>query len=290
MQPKLKNFVVPSRVNFLKQEVPAHRIAYTEWGKSSDNNIAVCIHGLTRNSRDFDVMAHYLSKNFRVICIDIVGRGKSEWFSSKEYYNYSTYIQDVLELIRSLNLRNINIIGTSMGGIIGYSLAAEHPSLVKSLVLNDIGPFIPRDGLIRIAKYTAERPLFDTFDLAKNYFKDRLKSFGIEGEDNWTNITKNSTYLVNDKYDIAYDPGIATGMNIAPENIADVDLWHIWNKVNCPMMIIRGEYSDILTEKTSDEMLKSKKNIHMLTIRGVGHAPALMNVEQVSKISDWLSK
>jgi pimeloyl-ACP methyl ester carboxylesterase len=290
MQPSIKKHPIASYFNWFKlQRIPSHKLSYVEWGDPLNENIILCIHGLTRNARDFDKLAVSLANDFRVISIDIVGRGQSDWLENKFHYHYDTYIKDVLLFIEDLNLKNIHIIGTSMGGIIGYVIAAQHPELVKTLTLNDIGPFIPGSALKRIAKYVGLQPSFDNFELAKAHCKILLSPFGIKEEEDWNHITKHSTYLGPDgKYRLAYDAEIVKGMNITPDSAKDVNLWNVWNKVNCPILLIRGNKSDILTAATAEEMLKSKKNIKIYTVQNVGHAPALMDNEQINVIKTWL--
>ncbi|MDF2964916.1 MAG: hypothetical protein K0Q51_304 [Rickettsiaceae bacterium] len=290
MQPTIKNFSVPAYFNWFKlQRIPSHKISYAEWGDPNNEDVVICVHGLTRNGRDFDKLAASLCQRFRVISIDVVGRGQSEWFENKFHYNYDTYIKDILSFIEGLNLKNFHFIGTSMGGIIGFVMAAKYGSKFKSLVLNDIGPFIPGKSLARIAKYVGQQPIFDNFELAKAHFKIILSPFGIKDEEDWTKITKYGTFLTPDgKYKLAYDPGIVHGMNITPHNVRDVNLWNIWHNVSCPTLIIRGERSDILTQETAEEMLKQKKTIKLYTVPEVGHAPALMDVAQIKEIEKWL--
>jgi pimeloyl-ACP methyl ester carboxylesterase len=290
MLPKIKNYTIQGYFNWFKlQRIPAHKLSYAEWGDPNNENIVLCVHGLTRNARDFDKLADRLCKNFRVICIDVVGRGQSEWFENKYHYNYDTYVKDILSFIEGVRLKNLHYVGTSMGGIIGFVIAARHPELFKSIVLNDIGPFIQGSSLARIAKYVGLQPIFDNFELAKAHFKVILSPFGIKDDEDWTSITKHGTFLSPDgKYKLAYDPEIVMGMNITPQNIKDVNLWAIWNKVENPTLVIRGEKSDILSIETAEEMLKTKKSIKLYTVPEVGHAPALMDKAQIDVIEQWL--
>jgi pimeloyl-ACP methyl ester carboxylesterase len=292
MPPIIRSQVIPTYFNWFKfQRIPEHKISYADFGDPTNENVVLCVHGLTRNGRDFDKLATQLSSNFRVICLDVVGRGQSDWLENKYHYNYDTYYRDTLLFIEEMNLKNFHFIGTSMGGIIGFLIASKHKDMFKSLVLNDIGPFIPGKSLARIAKYVALQPKFDNFEQAKAHLKIILSPFGIKDEEDWNIITKNSTVLSSDgKYKLAYDPEIVKGMNITPDNIKDVDLWSIWDKVDCPTLIIRGEQSDILTKETADQMLASKKNIKIYTAPEVGHAPALMDMTQILEIEKWLKE
>lgn len=275
------------------QIVPPHKLAYVEFG-SEDKPVILCIHGLARNSRDFDKIATSLSENYRVICLDIAGRGKSEWFKLGKYYNYHVYVKDVINFLSDLKISKVHIIGTSMGGIIGMIIAAIKPKLVSSLILNDIGIHIPANSLNKIAKYVDKTHDFSSFDDAKKHFKLILANFGIDSEDDWNHITKHGIQLMtNGHYRMSYDPKILDYIKTSDKSSLnlikkDIDLSRWWNKVTCPALVIRGEKSNILSEETVLSMIDIHNNTNYHLVTGAGHAPSLMKEEQISYISNWL--
>jgi pimeloyl-ACP methyl ester carboxylesterase len=229
------------------QLVKSHNLAYVEWG-SPENEVLICCHALIRNSRDFDKIAEALSSKFRVICFDVAGRGESDWLEDENCYNYDTYINDSLLLLNALSIKSCHWLGTSMGGLIGMTLASLHPYLIKSLILNDIGPLLPNNSLTKITKYVAYDPEFNNMDEAKLHFKKIYASFGITTEEVWDHLTYYSIKkMPNDKYKMAYDPKISKSLNKYMNNSQDVDLWYIWHSIICTVLVLRGELSDILT-------------------------------------------
>lgn len=270
------------------QRVPKHKLHYLEWGDENNPNTVICVHGLARNCRDFDKVADKLSEKFRVIAIDMVGRGKSEWFKNKKLYNYPTYCQDILKFMDLLDLKKVHWLGSSMGGIIGMLLSAGYPKYIKSLVLNDIGPFIPGKSVAKVAKYLSLNPAFDNFDDAKSYVKVMLSPFNIP-EHEFDYVTLNSTSMdSNGKYRLAFDPGVSIGMKLTTTRTKDLELWDYWNKINVPIMVIRGGKSNFLDKETFGTMLDTKKNIKLYSVPEAGHTPSLMEEDQINEIMGWL--
>lgn len=283
-----------------------HHVAYTEWG-SFDPELPtiICVHGYTRNSRDFDELANYLSSKGRhIFCPDIVGRGDSSWFKNSHHYNFTQYVSDMTTLISRTNAHQIDWIGTSMGGIIGMMLAAMPNSPIKRLVLNDIGPQIPIHGLRRLAKYAGKDPDFKSMEEAKQHFKTNYADFGIENEHQWDIFTANSIeQRAPNLYVSKIDPAIKNPKSTlqiiseffhhphrALEGILyDIDLWSIWQQIKCPVLVIHGIRSDLLTS----EIIKRMKRTHELTevyeIKNAGHAPALLNASDHKRIEEWIS-
>ena len=269
----------------------SYNLAVHRWGDENNKDILFCVHGLSRNARDFDYVARVLAEKYQVLAIDVVGRGQSDWVLDKSYYNYEIYIEDFVQIIEQLNITKLNWLGTSMGGIIGMGIAAKFPKLIDKIILNDIGTFIPKKALQRIAKYISIVPEFDNVALAKNFFKLILVNFGIKEEEHWDHIVTHSIeQKENGKYTMLYDPGIAElfrGVSI--DDIQDVNLREQWENVAFnKMMIIHGEKSDILLADDVNYMLKSKNNISHITLSGVGHAPALVNAWEIEPIKKFL--
>lgn len=283
-----------------------HKIVYREWEHSSQNPPIICVHGLTRNGLDFDDLAAYLHlKNRHVFVPDIVGRGESDWLKNPLHYNYEQYLADLNTLIARVNSESIDWIGTSMGGLLGMILASLPQNPIRRLVLNDIGPQIPVKAITRLSQYAGQDPTFSNLDEAKQYFKRVYHDFGPLEESQWDKLTRDSVREIKPgSFVTKMDPGIKAApasSKFAWQQVLlhpykalqgtffDIDLWHLWHKVNCPILIIQGEQSDILPDHVVEKMQESKNHIEILKIAGVGHAPTLLDEVTHSKIEDFLS-
>ncbi|MDA0781038.1 MAG: alpha/beta hydrolase [Rickettsiales bacterium] len=277
------------------------KLAYTDWGNEDNKRVLVCVHGLSRNGRDFDFLAKSLEKDYRIICPDVAGRGNSDWLEDKKRYNYTTYVSDILILLENLGLQKIDWVGTSMGGIIGMIIASQKANLINKMVLNDIGMHISGKALDRIFDYVSIKPEFKSYEDAARNLKARMLTFGLETDEQWRHIFKYSIEENNGIYTFRYDAEIVQKIPIitrilgnikSPRRIGkcpDVNLEKFWNKINCPVFVLRGEVSDILSDETYNKMLASKSQTQGAVIKGVGHAPMLMNDEQISYIGKWLA-
>jgi len=269
--------------------IPEHKIAFVEWNPSSKRTI-VCMHGLISNSRDFDYLSVKLASEFRVISLDMPGRGDSDWFDDKSLYQYPVYISDILALLKSLNITEVDWIGTSMGGVTGMALAAEYPDLIKSLVLNDIGPEIPGKALAKIRKYIGMSPTFDNFAQAKRHLQMIYKNFGVVDDEHWDHLVNHTTYIdENEKYRLKYDPQISETFKVDINNPEDVVFWDLWEKIKCPILLIHGVESDILLQHTVDKMAKSN-DVEIYKMHDAGHAPALVDDEEIEHIYSWMRR
>jgi len=263
-----------------------HRIAYAQWGRPDNDRVLVCVHGLTRTGRDFDALAQALEARYRVACPDVVGRGRSDWLPDPELYQFTQYLTDMAMLVARLNVDAVDWVGTSMGGIIGMLLAAQPNTPIRRLVLNDIGPFIPRAALEGISEYLGKAPKFDDIGAAADYLSQVHSGFGPLSREQWLHLARTCTRADGDGYRLAYDPGIAQSSSTRPE---DVDLWAQWDRVDCPVLVLRGAASDLLSPDTLAQMKKrSPKRVDSIEFQGVGHAPALMDEEQIAAVRDWL--
>lgn len=277
MIPRQHTFLTPS----------SHQVAYVEWGDSANPEVLFCVHGLTRNSRDFDALAKVLSTRYRVICPDVVGRGKSEWLKDKSAYNYTTYIADMLALIESLSLKKLDWVGTSMGGLIGMTIAAFHPGLIGKLVLNDIGPFVPGEALKRIGKYVGKSPDFADKAAAEAHMRVIFSPFGISNDGHWKHMVEHGVHEgEGGKLRLSYDPAIAEAF--AGKEMQDVNLWGLWEQITARTLVLRGATSDILLPETAQRMTMEGPKATLVEFAGVGHAPALMDDAQIAIINNWL--
>ncbi|QLK58176.1 alpha/beta fold hydrolase [Ehrlichia ruminantium] len=256
---------------------------------SSSSKYLICVHGITRNCRDFDYLATVLSKHYKIICPDIVGRGKSSWLQNYKLYNYSTYCKSIIYLLKHLKITQIDFLGTSMGGIIGMYLSAYFPNLINKLIINDIGPFINIDSLKKIDKNININPIFNTINEVELYIKKLLYSFGITQEQHWQHIIKHSIVQNSDNtYALAVDPKIGIAFSEEISNIDNMDMWNIWNKIHSKILVIRGAVSNILTRSILNQMVLSKPDMSFIEYQNAGHAPALMENYQIHDIQNWL--
>ncbi|MBI5440451.1 MAG: alpha/beta hydrolase [Deltaproteobacteria bacterium] len=263
-----------------------HRLSYAESGRAVGRPV-VCVHGLTRNARDFEDLAAALSPERRVVCPDMPGRGRSEWLSHPLDYSYPVYLSDLNALIARLDVGEVDWVGTSMGGILGMMLAAQPGSPVRRLVLNDIGPFVPAAALARIASYVGAAPGFRSLGELETYLRVIHAPFGPLTGREWARVAERSAErLPSGGYRLCYDPSIAVPLRLAPPS--DVDLWSVWEAVTCPVLVLRGAESDVLTSETAKEMKRRGPRARVVEFGGVGHAPALMAADQVGVVRDWL--
>ncbi len=281
MEPREQNYLGLSVAGF-------HRNAYWEW--QSDQKDAPCLvamHGLTRNGRDFDAVAAALSARFHVVCPDVVGRGKSAWLPDGALYNYPQYLADSVALIARVATAPVDWLGTSMGGLVGMMLAAQPLTPIRRLILNDVGPFVPKASLERIGAYVGEDPHFADLVGLEAYLREVLAGFGDLSDADWAHMATHSARRRSDgSYGLAYDPAIGRAFRAGP--IADVDLWPLWERIACPVLILRGGQSDLLLADTAAEMVRRKANATLVEFPDCGHAPALMDAEQIGVIRDWL--
>jgi pimeloyl-ACP methyl ester carboxylesterase len=265
-----------------------HRLVYAEWGAATAPRTLICVHGLTRNGRDFDRLAAALSERYRVICPDVAGRGRSDWLPAAEY-TYPQYLADMTVLIARLGAGDVDWLGTSMGGLIGMQLAAAAQSPVRRLILNDIGPFIPKAALARIGDYVGKDPHFASLDELEAYLRKIHAPFGPMTDQDWRHLAlQGYRRRENGGFGLAYDPGIA--VNFLAGVKEDLDLWAVWDKIACPVLVLRGATSDVLTASTAKEMQKRGPKAKVIECAGAGHAPGLVTEDQIAAIRDWLAQ
>lgn len=285
-----------------------HRIHYTDWGDPSSERVVICVHGLSRNCRDFDFLAAAIADDFRVVCPDIAGRGRSDWLANKNDYAYPQYLSDLNALIARLTApapragllgklssllhkhhrdKKIHWVGTSMGGLLGMLLAAMPGSPIARLVINDVGPLIPKVSLQRIAEYLGQDPRFKTYAELESYVRLISAPFGPLTDAQWRHLTETGAKQHADgSWGMCYDPGIAAPFrNSAP---ADVDLWQYWDAIRCETLLLRGSESDLLLKQTAEEMQTRGPRPRMVEFAGVGHAPMLMAADQIGVVADFL--
>lgn len=267
-----------------------HRMAYTEWGDHHNPRVLLCVHGLTRNGRDFDDLAQAMSAHYRVICPDVVGRGKSSRLRNPAGYQIPQYVGDMVTLIARLGVERVDWVGTSMGGLIGMALASQEGTPIRKLLLNDVGPVITVEALQRIATYVGADPTWPTFQDMLTYVKLISAPFGNLTEAQWWHLTETSVAQRPDgRWGFLYDPQIGTPFRETFVD-KDIDLWPIYDQVRCPTLVLRGAESDLLTRDVWQAMGERGPRAELLEIAGVGHAPMFLDEDQISVARNFLLK
>ena len=271
------------------------RLAWVEWGPGDSPRTAMCVHGLTRNGRDFDPLAMALAAaGWRVVAPDIPGRGRSEWLRRPEDYGYPFYVAAMAALIGRLGVDTVDWVGTSMGGIIGLSVAAQTAAPIRRLVLNDVGALVPKAAIEVIAGYVGHDPRFETLAAVEAYLRHIHAPFGNLTEAQWRHLaTHSSAPAERDHLRLHYDPAIAKAFKDV--EIKDVVLWPLWEAVTCPTLVLRGANSNLLLKETAAEMTcrgaaAAKGLVELREIADAGHAPALMAADQIAVVREFLGR
>jgi pimeloyl-ACP methyl ester carboxylesterase len=265
-----------------------HRLAYVEWGDPGNPRVLICVHGLTRCARDFDPLARALCDRYRVVCPDMPGRGGSGWLANPLEYATPTYVNDAVTLVARLGVDAVDWVGTSMGGLIGMALAALEGNPIRRMVLNEAGPLVAATALERIGTYVGKAPDFPSVEAAEKYIRAVSAPFGPHSDAEWRFLTEHVVRRRADgSYRVHYDPAIAVPFNAAAPH-KDVELWPIWDEIRCPTLVLRGELSDLLARDTVERMKTTGPRAQVVEIAGVGHAPTLMQADQIAIVRDFL--
>ncbi|MEY3580941.1 MAG: hypothetical protein RI984_2045 [Pseudomonadota bacterium] len=268
-----------------------HNMAYKEWGDPKNPAVLLCVHGVTRVSDDFDALAAVMSDRYRVICPDVVGRGRSSWLANPLGYQLPQYVSDMVTLIARLDVAQIDWFGTSMGGLIGMGVAAlkDHP--IRKMLLNDIGPTINYAALMRIAEYMGKEVRFPTFEAGVDYIRTIAAPFGPHSDEQWHKLAGDVLREQKDGQWIRhYDPALALAFSSFTEESAaqsEAALWAIYDAIQCPVLLVRGNESDLLSRETADLMTQRGPRAALTELAGIGHAPTFMQPEQIALARDF---
>jgi pimeloyl-ACP methyl ester carboxylesterase len=265
-------------------------IAYWEWEGPAGAPTVLCVHGLTRNGRDFDFLAEALSSRFRVVCPDMPGRGRSDWLEDAGSYAFPFYLSVLGALYARLDVPAVHWVGTSMGGLLGILFAALPKSPVRRLALNDVGPVLPKQGLERIGQYVGRDPGFSNRQELEAYLRDVHAAFGPLTDAQWRHLAENSGRTRGDgRLGLAYDPKIGAAFSNPEGALQDIDFWPFYDRVRCPTLVIRGGQSDVLRASDAAAMSERGPRAQLVEFPGIGHAPALMADDQITAVRDFLA-
>ena len=270
-----------------------HRVAYWEWGDPQNPRVLLCVHGLTRQGRDFDVLAKAMSEHYRVVCPDIAGRGESDRLTDPQEYVVPRYAADMVTLLARLNAETVHWVGTSMGGLIGMVVASLSPRpLVSKLVMNDVGPVLPPQAIARIGAYLGVPLRWDSVEQAADYLWTISKSFGPHTREQWLALTRPMLRQADDgAWRLHYDPAIAIPFQTSTNESAaafEAYLWAAYDALQCPTLLLRGADSDLLTPAHAQEMTQRGPRARLHQFAGVGHAPTLIADDQVQLVREFL--
>lgn len=266
-------------------------MAYWEWGDPRNARVLVCVHGLSRQGRDFDTLARAMCGDYRVVCPDVVGRGLSDWLADPMGYNVPAYVADMVTLIARLDAELVHWVGTSMGGLIGIGLASLPKSPIARLVLNDIGPTLQAEALKRIGDFIGNTPRWDTLDEAADYLRSISEGFGPHSREAWLALSLPQLKPDGDGFTLRRDPGIAVPFrSVMPEAaaIGETMLWRAYDAIRCPTLLLRGAESDLLSPATAQAMTQRGPKAHLHEFAGVGHAPMLGVADQIAVVREFL--
>jgi pimeloyl-ACP methyl ester carboxylesterase len=263
-----------------------------EWDGPPGAPVVLCVHGLTRNGRDFDFLAEALASRFRVVCPDMPGRGRSDWLDDAKMYGFPFYLAVIGALYARLDVPAVHWVGTSMGGLIGMLFASLPNSPVRRLVLNDVGPVVAKEGLERIGGNVGLDPAFSNRQELETHLRTTYAAFGPLSEAQWRHLVAHAGRTRSDgRLGLAYDPKIGDAFrSVDPEiGLQDVDFWQFYDRITCPTLVLRGMESDILRAADAAAMKERGPRAELVTFAGVGHAPALMADDQIAAVRGFLA-
>lgn len=302
----------PALHHVLCPDTRSRRMAYWQWGEPGSGHLVLCVHGLTRQGRDFDVLAQALvaqaqalGRPVRVVCPDVAGRGHSDRLSDPAQYQPLTYVADMQALLAQLHaqapVQDFDWVGTSMGGIIGMLAAVQPkgwPVALRRLVLNDIGPELSWAGLERIRGYVGMVGPFASLSEGLALMRERMATFGPHSDEAWQALNlpmfrpaPGQPDLHSGPVVLHYDPAIGEAFKtLTPESNAQGGefMRAVYGQIQCPTLLLRGAQSELLSRETAQAMAQTGPRAKLLDIPGVGHAPTLIAADQVRPVSDFL--
>lgn len=265
-----------------------HELHAVDWGPKRARRVVVCAHGYSGNGRDFDFLARELAAaGVRVICPDFAGRGRSAWLASAYQYHFPRFIADTRTLLAHLGVTEVDWIGTSMGGLLGLQLAAQSPALVRRLAMNDVGAWLPLDALQHIARNLQAPRSFPSRRAVEAHVRHTHRDWGEITDAQWKHLAFHHSFHDGEAFRLHYDPQIANVAQPLPMS-PGLSFWDAWYRVRCPVLLLRGERSEVFPPEVAQAMLDSKPEARLAEIEGAGHAPALMSPREIALLRDFI--
>lgn len=284
------------------------KMAWWDWSarpEADPHRVVVCVHGLSRQGRDFDVLAQSLTVQARVIAVDVAGRGQSDWLVDPMAYQVGTYAADMAVLLAQLRAQDpqvqVDWVGTSMGGLIGIALAAQPGTGLRRLVLNDVGPVIQWEALCRIGAYVGRNPSFGERQEAIDYLRTLSAGFGPHDDETWTALSVPMLRERDGRWWLHYDPAIGVPVRAMTEAAdqasarqvvreGEAALWALYDAIQTRTLLLRGAVSDLLSPETARMMGERGPRARCIEFAGVGHAPTLVASDQVAAVAEFLAQ
>jgi len=270
----------------------SHRMAYHAWGDPSNPKVLLCVHGLTRRGSDFNTLAQAMSKDYYVVCPDVVGRGDSDRLQNPMMYAVPQYVADMASLVKHLGVAHVDWLGTSMGGLIGMVFASMPNSPIRRMLINDVGPRIEPEAIKRLGSYVGQTFSFANRADALERLNAICASFGEHTPQEWEIYNGPMLIQKNGLWEMHYDPDISVpfaSVNPIMAKAGEMAMWHAFKQIHIPMLIVRGGNSDLLSAKTVAEMCKVNPYARSIEIPNVGHAPAFVKAEQIALAKEFFS-
>ena len=270
----------------------SHRMAYHAWGDPSNPKVLLCVHGLTRRGSDFNTLAQAMSKDYYVVCPDVVGRGDSDRLQNPMMYAVPQYVADMASLVKHLGVAHVDWLGTSMGGLIGMVYASMPSSPIRRMLINDVGPRIEPEAIKRLGSYVGQTFSFTNRADALERLNAICASFGEHTPQEWEIYNGPMLIQKNGLWEMHYDPDISVpfaSVNPIMAKAGEMAMWHAFKQIHIPMLIVRGGNSDLLSAKTVAEMCKVNPYARSIEIPNVGHAPAFVKTEQIALAKEFFS-
>ena len=263
-------------------------LAYTDWGITTRENLLLCVHGHTRHGRDFTKLGEYFSKDWHTISFDLAGHGKSGWLSNKEDYSLESSVRHIDGLMDYRGISKVDWLGTFTGGILGMIFAARDDSPIRRLILNDVGPVLTFGSIKLLLDRFKSNAVFRDLEDANIYFRRAYSGCGIGDDVDWSDfIVRSINREVDGTYSLHYDPAIINEL----ETIwSDLDVWDVYEKIQCPVLVLRGKGSGVLSREVADRMARVGPKAKIVELEDCGHAPVLVDSKYLSIVSEWLSE
>jgi pimeloyl-ACP methyl ester carboxylesterase len=267
-----------------------HRVAYADWGPVDAEEVVVCVHGLTRQGRDFDPLAAQLADaGYRVICPDLVGRGQSDWLKHTLDYIFPQYCADMGSLLAMIGKKKVHWLGTSLGGLIGIVLAGVPRSPIATLIVNDIGPDVALHASTRVAmRLVSDLSSFDSFEDVVANMRKVYKGCGPLTDAQWLHMARHSVRRDDETERLISltDPKIATAFQWL--RYYSMSLWSYWDKLEVPVLAVHGDRSDFVTADLLAKMKRSMPTLNTFEVAETAHMPMLMSRPETDAVLSFL--